>query len=74
MLTSNVAEAGGFGYSRDGLSRPDLQWIFAPVQFEAHGAVDPTVPHADVRVSTCSRPESPRSGDAGLGRAVPGRR
>ncbi len=35
-LTSNVAEAGGFVRSRDGLAAPDLQFHFAPALFEDH--------------------------------------
>ena len=42
MLTSNVAEAGGFGWSRPGLDAPDLQWLFAPVVFEQAGAKEPS--------------------------------
>jgi choline dehydrogenase len=40
-LTSNVAEAGGFMRSRDGLDAPDLQFHAAPVMFVDEGLGDP---------------------------------
>jgi choline dehydrogenase len=40
-LTSNVAEAGGFWRSRDGLAAPDLQFHTAPVMFVDEGLGDP---------------------------------
>jgi choline dehydrogenase len=40
-LTSNVAEAGGFHRSRDGLDGPDLQFHAAPVMFVDEGLGDP---------------------------------
>jgi choline dehydrogenase len=40
-LTSNVAEAGGFWRSRDGLAAPDLQFHAAPVMFVDEGLGDP---------------------------------
>src|SRR3954451_11513345 len=40
-LTSNVAEAGGFWRSRDGLEAPDLQFHAAPVMFVDEGLGDP---------------------------------
>src|SRR3954453_15134182 len=40
-LTSNVAEAGGFMRSRDGLDAPDLQFHAAPLMFVDEGLGDP---------------------------------
>jgi choline dehydrogenase len=40
-LTSNVAEAGGFWRSRDGLAAPDIQFHAAPVMFVDEGLGDP---------------------------------
>jgi choline dehydrogenase len=36
-LTSNVAEAGIFAHTRDGLATPDLQLIFGPAYYVNHG-------------------------------------
>ncbi len=36
-LSSNVAEAGGFVHTRDGLEGPDVQYHFAPGFFMNHG-------------------------------------
>ena len=41
-LTSNVAEAGGFWRTRDGLDAPDVQFHMAPVMFAAEGLVRPS--------------------------------
>ena len=41
MLTSNVAEAAAFVRTRDGLTGPDVELIFAPVPFIDHGLVKP---------------------------------
>jgi choline dehydrogenase len=38
-LTSNVAEAGLFLKTRDGLPTPDLQLLFGPAYYRAHGLV-----------------------------------
>jgi choline dehydrogenase-like flavoprotein len=38
-LTSNVAEAGGFLRTRDGLDAPDVQLHFAPARFQSEGLV-----------------------------------
>ncbi|HKP91783.1 MAG TPA: FAD-dependent oxidoreductase [Thermoleophilaceae bacterium] len=38
-LTSNVAEAGGFARTREGLEAPDVQLHFAPSIFDAEGLV-----------------------------------
>jgi choline dehydrogenase len=38
-LTSNVAEAGGFIRTRDGLEAPDIQFHFAPARFQSEGLV-----------------------------------
>src|SRR5215212_9525711 len=38
-LTSNVAEAGGFVRTRDGLEAPDVQMHFAPARFQSEGLV-----------------------------------
>ena len=40
-LTSNIAEAGGFWRSRDGLDAPDVQFHFAPVMFAEGGLLEP---------------------------------
>jgi choline dehydrogenase len=40
-LTSNIAEAGGFWRSRDGLDAPDVQFHFAPVMFADEGLMEP---------------------------------
>ena len=37
MLTSNVAEAGGFIKTRPDLPVPDIQFLFAPAYFVEHG-------------------------------------
>jgi len=36
-LTSNVAEAGGFARTREGLDAPDVQFHFAPARFQEEG-------------------------------------
>jgi choline dehydrogenase-like flavoprotein len=41
-LTSNIAEAGGFWRSRDGLDAPDVQFHMAPVMFAGEGLLPPT--------------------------------
>jgi len=41
LLTSNIAECGGFLHSREGLVAPDLQWHFAPAYFLRHGFDNP---------------------------------
>ena len=38
-LTSNVAEAGGFMRTSDGLEAPDIQLHFAPARFQSEGLV-----------------------------------
>ena len=38
-LTSNVAEAGGFLRTREGLDAPDVQLHFAPARFQSEGLV-----------------------------------
>jgi choline dehydrogenase len=38
-LTSNLAEAGGFIRTRDGLAAPDIQFHFVPGRFETEGLV-----------------------------------
>jgi choline dehydrogenase len=38
-LTSNLAEAGGFMRTRDGLDAPDVQFHFVPGRFETEGLV-----------------------------------
>jgi choline dehydrogenase-like flavoprotein len=40
-LTSNIAEAGGFWRSRDGLEAPDVQFHMAPVMFAEEGLLEP---------------------------------
>ena len=41
-LTSNIAEAGGFWRTRDGLDAPDVQFHMAPVMFAEEGLLQPT--------------------------------
>jgi choline dehydrogenase len=41
-LTSNIAEAGGFWRSRDGLDAPDVQFHMAPVMFAEEGLARPS--------------------------------
>jgi choline dehydrogenase-like flavoprotein len=41
-LTSNIAEAGGFWRSRDGLEAPDVQFHMAPVMFAEEGLAPPS--------------------------------
>jgi choline dehydrogenase len=38
-LTSNVAEAGGFARTREGMPAPDIQFHFAPARFQTEGLV-----------------------------------
>jgi choline dehydrogenase len=38
-LTSNVAEAGSFTRSREGLQVPDMQLLFGPAYYRGHGLV-----------------------------------
>jgi choline dehydrogenase-like flavoprotein len=38
-LTSNVAEAGGFVRTREGLPAPDVQFHFTPARFQSEGLV-----------------------------------
>jgi choline dehydrogenase-like flavoprotein len=40
-LTSNIAEAGGFWRSHDGLDAPDVQFHMAPVMFADEGLLEP---------------------------------
>jgi choline dehydrogenase-like flavoprotein len=40
-LTSNIAEAGGFWRSHEGLDAPDVQFHFAPVMFADEGLLEP---------------------------------
>jgi len=40
-LTSNVAEAGGFWRSHDGLDAPDIQFHMAPCMFAEEGLLEP---------------------------------
>ncbi|MGB7441308.1 MAG: choline dehydrogenase [Coleofasciculaceae cyanobacterium] len=39
LLTSNIAEAGGFIKTKSNLATPDLQFHFAPLYFQNHGFV-----------------------------------
>ena len=55
-LTSNIAEAGGFWRSRDGLEAPDVQFHMAPVMFHEEGLVPPTE-HAWSAGACVLRPE-----------------
>jgi choline dehydrogenase len=57
MLTSNVAEACAFVRSRDGLSAPDLELVFAPVTFLEHG-LDPPTGHGLTIGAVALQPQS----------------
>ncbi|MGB3370867.1 MAG: GMC family oxidoreductase N-terminal domain-containing protein [Rhodococcus sp. (in: high G+C Gram-positive bacteria)] len=57
MLTSNVAEAYGFIKSREDLSLPDVELIYAPAPFFDEGLIAPDA-HAAVIGSVLLRPES----------------
>lgn len=57
MLTSNVAEAYGFIKSREDLSLPDIELIYAPAPFFDEGLIAPDA-HAAVIGSVLLRPES----------------
>lgn len=75
-LTSNVAEAGAFVRSQPELAEPDLQFHFAPAQFENHGR-DPFDGHAyslgPVLVNPRSRGSvKARSGDPTVAPAIRG--
>jgi choline dehydrogenase len=41
LLTSNVAEAGGFIKTKSDLNAPDLELLFATVFFMSHGSLNP---------------------------------
>ena len=56
-LTSNVAEAGGFLRTRDGLPAPDIQVHAAPVMFIDEGLSDPP-DHGFVMSACVLKPES----------------
>ena len=55
-LSSNIAEAGGFWRSRDGLEAPDVQFHMAPVMFAEEGLAPPTE-HAWSAGACVLRPE-----------------
>jgi choline dehydrogenase len=57
-LTSNVGEAGGFVRSDEELSRPDLQFHFAPSYFMEHGLANPEEGRGLSIGATQLRPES----------------
>ncbi|MGB9402109.1 MAG: choline dehydrogenase [Candidatus Acidiferrales bacterium] len=57
MLTSNVAEAGGFLRTRPDADRPNLQYHFGPVYYLEHGFVRPPG-HGFSIGPTLIRPES----------------
>jgi choline dehydrogenase len=57
MLTSNIAEAGGFTGTQPGLSAPDLQLHFAPAYFIDHGFGNPEG-HGFTIAPTLIRPRS----------------
>ena len=42
-LTTNVAEAGGFSRSEEGLPAPDIQWHALPTPYQDGGLTDPSV-------------------------------
>jgi choline dehydrogenase len=57
MLTSNIAEAGGFTRTRPGAPAPDLQLHFAPAYFIDHGFGNPEG-HGFTIAPTLIRPAS----------------
>lgn len=57
MLTSNVGEAYGFACSREELTLPDLEMIFAPAPYFDEGLV-PATGHAAVIGTIVLRPQS----------------
>jgi choline dehydrogenase len=57
MLTSNVAEACAFVRSREGLSAPDLELVFAPVTFVDHG-LQPVTGHGLTIGAVALQPQS----------------
>jgi choline dehydrogenase-like flavoprotein len=59
ILTSAVAESGGFIKSKSDLSRPDLQLHFIPAAFEDHGRNLKVLLHYGISLHTCLlRPKS----------------
>jgi len=58
MLTSNVAEAGGFARTDDDLDAPDVQFHFGPAYFLRHGFEESPVDHAFSLGVVQLRPES----------------
>jgi choline dehydrogenase len=68
MLTSNVGEAMAFVRSSPGLPAPDLQLIFAPVEFIEHG-LNPPPGHGVTCGAILLQPES--EGEVGLQSADP---
>jgi choline dehydrogenase len=42
-LTTNVAEAGGFSRSEEGLPAPDIQWHALPTPYQEGGLTDPSI-------------------------------
>ncbi len=42
-LTTNVAEAGGFSRSEEGLPAPDIQWHALPTPYQNGGLTDPSI-------------------------------
>ena len=58
MLTSNVAEAGGFAKTDPDLDAPDVQFHFGPAYFVNHGFEEAPVDHAFSAGAVQLRPES----------------
>ncbi|QLD85417.1 choline dehydrogenase [Natronomonas halophila] len=58
LLTSNIAEAGGFARTDPDLDAPDLQFHFAPGYFMNHGFDNPEDGHGLSVGATQLRPES----------------
>ncbi len=42
-MSTNVAEAGGFSRTQEGLPAPDIQWHVLPVPYQDGGLADPTI-------------------------------
>lgn len=71
LLTSNIAEAGAFFHTRDGLDAPDLQFLAGPAYFRDHGFAEHDSPALAVG---CSVVGSRSTGRVSLASADPRRK
>lgn len=69
LLTSNIAEAGGFVKTRADLIAPDIQFHFAPAYFLRHGLENPKKGYGFSIGATVLRPQS--RGEITLGSSDP---